>query len=81
MASLLESGMLLLSPEEAASYRAAAARLHESCQFSLDLKKPITIEDWLFLWLADAALKGDLSNLDRTIARVQDEIQRRKNRQ
>ena len=73
--------MLLLSPEEAASYRAAATRLHESCQVSLNLNMPITIEDWLFLRLADAALKGDLSDLDRTIARVQDEIQRRKNRQ
>jgi hypothetical protein len=35
MALILESGKLRLSTEEVASYRAAADRLHESCQRSI----------------------------------------------
>jgi len=81
MATILESGKLQLSPKEVVSYRAAANRLHESCHRTLDLKIPITMEEWLLLRLADAALKGDLRDLDRVIARVQNEIQHRRKRQ
>ena len=81
MASILESGKLRLSQEEVISYRAAADRLHESCQMAVDLKTPITIEEWLLLRLADAALRGDLRDLDDTIARVHGEIQHRRRRQ
>jgi len=80
MASILESGTVQLSPEEAIRYRAAADRLRESCETTLDLKVPITIEEWLFLRLADAALRGDFRDLDSTIARVQRELLRRKKR-
>jgi len=81
MASILESGKVRLSPEEVVSYRAATHRLHESCQMTLDLKMPITIEEWLLLRLADAALRGDVRDLDGLIARVQNEIQHRRKRQ
>jgi hypothetical protein len=81
MASIFESGKLRLSPEEVGSYRAAADRLHESCQMTLDLRTPITIEEWLFLRLADAALRGDFSIMDAIIAQVQNEIRHRKERQ
>jgi hypothetical protein len=81
MATILESGKLQLSPEEVISYREAADHLHDSCQMPLDLSSPITLEEWLLLWLADAALGGDLSNLDRMLERIQDEIRLRNQRQ
>jgi hypothetical protein len=81
MASILESGKLQLSPEEAVAYGRAADRLHESCQMTIDLKMPITIEEWIFLRLADAAIGGDVNDLDSVIAKVQNEIQSRTKRQ
>jgi predicted sugar kinase len=81
MATILESGKLQLSPEEVISYRRAADHLHDSCQMPLDLSSPITLEEWLLLSLTDAALEGDLSNLDRMLERIQDEIRLRNQRQ
>ena len=81
MATILESGKLQLSPEEVISYREAADHLHDSCQMPLDLSSPITLEEWLLLWLADAALGGDLSNLDRMLEHIQEEIRARNQRQ
>lgn len=78
MASILESGNVRLSPEELISYRAAADRLHESCQMAIDLKMPITVEEWLLLRLADGALKGNLRDIDSVIGRIEREIQLRR---
>jgi len=41
MLDLLESGKLRISPEAASAYRAAADRLHETCEIALDLTQPI----------------------------------------
>ena len=60
----MESRKLQLSGEEASTYRAAADRLHETCGMALDLTQPITVEDWIFLETAHAALTGDLGLLD-----------------
>jgi hypothetical protein len=78
MPDLLESGKLRLSPEEASRYCAAADRLHETCEMALDLTRPITVEDWIFLELAHAALAGDLRWVDCAIAKVEAEIESRK---
>jgi len=40
----------------------------------VDLKKPITMDEWNFLAIARAALSGDLRLLDRAIAGVKSEI-------
>jgi hypothetical protein len=81
MATILESGKLQLSPEEVISYREAADHLHDSCQMPLDLRSPITLEEWLLLRLTEAALGGDLSNLDRMLEHIQEEIRARNQRQ
>lgn len=77
MHHLLESGRLRLSPQEASSYRAAADRLHVTCDIALDLTQPITVEDWVFLEIAHAALAGDLGLLDCVVAKVEAEIESR----
>jgi hypothetical protein len=77
VSSILESGKLRLSPEEVSSYRAAADRLHEACEMALDLTQVITVEDWIFLEVANAALTGDLGLLDGAIAEVEAAIQLR----
>lgn len=77
MPHLLESGKLQLSREEASAYRAAADRLHEICEMALDLRQPITVEDWIFLEIAHAALAGDLDLLDCVVAKVEAEIESR----
>ena len=74
MPDLLESGELQLSREEASAYRAAADRVHETCAMALDLARPITVEEWLVLVVAHAALGGELGLLDRVIAKVEAEI-------
>jgi hypothetical protein len=74
MADLLESGLLQLSREEASAYRGAADRVHETCAMALDLAQPITLEDWLVLVVAHAALGGELGLLDGVIAKVEAEI-------
>ena len=74
MPDLLESGKLQLSREEASAYRAAADRLHETCEMALDLTQPITVEDWILLAVAHAALAGDLGPLDGVVAKVEAEI-------
>jgi len=81
MATILESGKLQLSPEEVTSYRGAADHLHDSCQMPLDLSSPITLEEWLLLRLTAAALGGNLSDLDRILEHIQDEIRLRSQRQ
>jgi len=81
MPDLLESGRLQLSREEASSYRAAGDRLHETCGMVLDLTQPITVEDWIFLEIAHAALAGDLGLLDCVVAKVEAEIESRMQRQ
>jgi hypothetical protein len=60
----LEYGKLQLSCEEAATYRAAAERLHETCEMALDLAQPISVEEWIVLEVAHAALAGELGLLD-----------------
>ena len=77
MPDLLESGKLQLSPEEASAYRAAADRLHETCEMALDLTQAITVEDWIFLEVAYAALAGDFDHLDSVIVKVEAEIESR----
>lgn len=78
MPDLLESGTLQLSREEASAYRAAATRLHETCAMALDLTQPIPVEDWILLEVAHAALEGNLELLDGVIAKVEAEIQSRR---
>jgi hypothetical protein len=46
----------------------------------LDLRLPITSEEWLFLQLADACLGGDCRPLDSAIAKIQEEVESRRNR-
>ena len=77
MPHLLESGKLQLSREEASTYRAAADRAHDACEMTLDLTQPITVEDWIFLEIAHAALAGDLGLLDCVVAKVEAEIESR----
>ena len=74
---LLESGKLQLSSEEASAYRAAADRLHETCETALDVTQPITVEDWIFLEIAYAALAGDFGLMDRVVAKIEAEIESR----
>ena len=78
MPSLLESGMLQLSSQEAETYRPAADHLHESCRILVDLATPLTVEQWLLLCLASAALSGDLEPLCDVIAKVEAELALRK---
>ncbi len=80
MPYLLESGKLQLSREEASAYRAAADRLHETCEMALDMRQPITVEDWILLEIAHAALAGDLGLLDCVVAKVEAEIESRTQR-
>jgi hypothetical protein len=77
MPDLLESGKLQLSREEAWAYRSAADCLHETCEMALDLTQPVTVEDWIFLEVADAALAGDFDHLDSVVAKVEAEIESR----
>lgn len=78
MPNFLESGKLQLSREEASAYRAAATRLHETCEMALDLTQPITVEEWILLEVAHAALAGDIGLLDCVVAKVEAEIESRK---
>ena len=78
MARVLESGKLKLSAEEAVTYRAAAERLHEACEITLDLGHPITSDDWILVLAAHAALQGDVAVLDDVIATLRRAIQGRK---
>ncbi len=78
MPHLLESGNLRLSPEEASIYRSAADRLHETCEMVLDLRQPVTADEWMFLEVTHAAFEGNLELLDGVIAKVEAEIQSRK---
>ena len=72
--------MLQLSPEEAGRYRGAVDRLRDTCEIVLDLSQPITVEEWMFLQVAYAALDGDLDLLDGVMAKVEAEIRARKQR-
>ena len=78
MPNLLESGNLRLSPEEASIYRSAADSLREKCEMVLDLRQPVTVDEWMFLEVTHAALEGDLELLDSVIAKVEAEIQSHK---
>jgi hypothetical protein len=80
MPSVLESGKLGLSPDEVNRYRAAVDRLRQSCDMVIKLERPITVEEWMFLAVADAALRGDLKPLGGVIAIVEAEIESRKRR-
>ena len=80
MPDLLESGKLQLSREEASAYCAAADRLHETCEMAPDLTQPITVEHWIFLEIAHAALAGDLGLLDCVVAKVEAAIESRTQR-
>ena len=74
MPSVLECGKLRLSTEEAATYCAAAERLHEACEMVVDSTQPITIEDWILLDSAHAALADDLGVMDAVVASIEAEI-------
>jgi hypothetical protein len=78
MALVLESGRLQLTAEEAVTYRAAAKRLHEACEITVDLGNPIASDDWILVLAAHAALQGDVAVLDDVIATLQTAIQARK---
>jgi hypothetical protein len=78
MARVLESGNLQLTAEEAVTYRAAAERVHEACEITLDLGQPIVSDDWILILAAHAALQGDIAVLDDVIATLQRAIQGRK---
>ena len=41
------------------------------------LTQPITVEDWIFLEIAHAALAGDFGLMDRVVAKVEAEIKSR----
>ena len=78
MPHLLESGQVQLTADEALTYRAAATRLHEACETTLDLGHPISPDDWILILAADAALEGRVGVLDELIATLQAAIERRK---
>ena len=78
MARALESGKLQLTAEEAVTYRAAADRLHEACEITLDLGHPIASDDWILILAAHAALQGDVAVVDDVIATLRTAIQGRK---
>lgn len=80
MPSILESGKLQLSPEEISTYRAAVDRLRQSSEIVVDLERPITLEEWMVLSIADAALRGDLAPLDQVISSIDAEIKSRRQR-
>jgi hypothetical protein len=77
MPHVLESGQVQLTADEALTYRAAATRLHEACDTTLDLGHPISPDDWILILAADAALE-DVGVLDELIATLQAAIERRK---
>ena len=77
MPHLLESGKLQLSRNEADTYRAAAERLHETCEMALDLKQPITVTDLVLLSVAKAGLEGETNALDFVIAHVEEAIKQK----
>ena len=78
VARVLESGKLQLTAEEAVTYRAAAERLHEACEITLDLGQPIASDDWILILAAHAALQGDVAVVDDVIATLRTAIQGRK---
>jgi hypothetical protein len=73
----LQSGKLRLTPDEAIAYRTAAERLHDACDTGLDLAQPVSVEDWILLQLAQAALAGSVEALDQVIAAVESAIRSR----
>jgi hypothetical protein len=80
MPSILESGELQLSPEEITTYRVAVDRLRQSSEMVVDLERPITLDEWLLLTIADAALRGDLGPLEQAIGSIEAEIKSRRQR-
>jgi hypothetical protein len=80
MPDLLESGKVRLSPEEIRDYHSAAVRLHDTSEMALDLKQPISLESWIMLEIARAALEGDIGLLDTVITTIRAEIASRKAR-
>ena len=71
MPHFLESSKLELTPDEAAIYRAAADRLREATDTALDLTQPVSVEDWILIRVADAALAGNARVLDQVIEVVE----------
>ena len=63
MPSVLESGMLRLTPEEVETYHDAARWMHKVWDMPLDLTQPIRDMDWYNLGFAKAAMAGDLQPL------------------
>jgi hypothetical protein len=80
MPNFLESGKLQLTPDEADAYRLAASRLQESCEVALDLTRPISVQDWTLLHVAQEALAGDLDPLDQLIGTIETAIRSRASR-
>lgn len=67
-----------LTAEEAVTYAAAADRLHEPCEITLDLGQPVASDEWILILAAHAALQGDVAVLDDVIATLQTGIRGRK---
>jgi len=78
MPCLLESGKLQLTPDEVIAYRPAADRLHEACEISVDLAKPISLDDWILLRVGQAALAGETRLLDDVIEVVERAVRSRR---
>jgi hypothetical protein len=52
---------------ETIAYHRAADRPHEACEVSVDLSKPISLDDWNLLRLARVALADETRLLDDVI--------------
>ena len=78
MATQLETGEYLLSPEQAQELRAAADALRDLGRPPIDLSRPITFDLWLDLVIAQASLDGDEDTVDKIIGLVEAELARRR---
>lgn len=78
MATQLEAGEYLLSPEQAQELRAAADRLRDLGRPPIDLTRPISFDQWFDLVVAQAVLDGDEDTVDTIIGFIEAELARRR---
>ena len=64
----IESGDILISPDEANEYRAAADFLREHSEILIDFSKPIPIEHAMCLKWCQVGLQGDFDTLTLALA-------------
>ncbi len=81
MPQVLESGRIWLAPDEPGDYRQAAAHLQEFRERALDLRRPLTVDEWILLQLAHAAIAGAVDPLNDVIDAVTATIARRRSAQ